>query len=146
MQSTLRRKKAYLAVDASSFKKLMKDASRAILALKKIDNKIGDNLALLDLDHHFSAMIRSLRDASAVSVSIFGSILSLYKSIFVSKPKSTKWLVSSLIRKGISMSVDHPQISNEALESHIEVIQNSLEGVFRTLMKTRVCLLNIRSQ
>ncbi|KAI3665317.1 hypothetical protein L6452_43941 [Arctium lappa] len=145
VQSALRRKKAYLTTDSSLLRKLIKDANRAILALKKLDNKIGDNIALLDLDHHLSAVIRSLRDASAVSVSIFGSVLSL-KSIFLSKPKSTKWsVVSNLIRKGNTVSVDHPQISDEALESHIEVIQNSLECMFRTLMKTRVSLLNIRS-
>ncbi|KAJ9564598.1 hypothetical protein OSB04_000564 [Centaurea solstitialis] len=146
VQSALRRKKAYPSTDASSIRKLVKDANRAILALKKIDSKIGDNDALLDLDHHLSAVIRSLRDASAVSVSVFRSVLSV-NSIFVSKEKSTKWsLVSNLIRKGNTVGVDHPQISDEARECHIEVIQNNLESMFRTLMKTRVSLLNIRSQ
>ncbi|KAI3665316.1 hypothetical protein L6452_43940 [Arctium lappa] len=145
VQLALRRKKANLTMDVSSLSKLMKDANRAISALKKSDNKIGDDIALLDLDHHLSTVIRSLRNASATSISIFGSVLSL-KSIFVSKPKSTKWsVVSNLIRKGNKLSVDQSQISNEALESHIEVIQNSLECVFKTLMKTRVSLLNIRS-
>ncbi|XP_024974855.1 uncharacterized protein LOC112512961 [Cynara cardunculus var. scolymus] len=145
VQSALRRKKSNLSMDASLLRKLMKDANRAISALKKSDNKTGDDIALLDLDHHLSTVIRSLRNAGEVSISIFGSVLSL-KSIFVSKPKSTKWsVVSNLIWKGNTMSIDQPQISNEALESHIEVIQSSLECVFRTLMKTRVCLLNIRS-
>lgn len=143
VQSALRRKKQGLNIDASSLKK-MKAAKRNILALKQIDNKIGGT-ALLDLDHHLSIVIRSLRDTTVLSVSIFGSILTL-KSIFALKPKSTKWsVVSTLFHQGKKPSVDQPQISNEVLESHIEVIENSLECMFRTLIKTRVFLLNIRS-
>ncbi|KAJ9564600.1 hypothetical protein OSB04_000566 [Centaurea solstitialis] len=128
VQSALRRKKANLTTDASSFRKLMKDANRAISALKKSAYKIGNDIELLDLDHHLAAVIRSLRNASAMGISIFESVLSL-KSIFISKPKSSKWsIVTNVIRIGNSMSVDQLQISNEALESHIEVIQNSLDN------------------
>ncbi|KAI3717098.1 hypothetical protein L1987_68458 [Smallanthus sonchifolius] len=145
IQSALRRRKEGLKSDSLSLWK-MKDAKRAILALKQIDNKIGD-IALLDLDHHLSSLIRSLRDTSALSVSIFGSLAS-FNSMFVSKPKSTKWtIVSGLIhkRKGKGASVDQPRVSNEALESHIEVIEERLECMCRTLIKARVSLLNIRS-
>ncbi|KAI3824253.1 hypothetical protein L1987_05703 [Smallanthus sonchifolius] len=140
IQSALRRRKEGLKSDSSSLWK-MKDAKRAILALKHIDNKIAD-IALLDPDHHISSLIKSLRDTS---VSIFGSLVS-FNSIFVSKPKSTKWtIVSSLIHKRKRASVDQPHISNEALESHIEVIVDCLECMSRTLIKARVSLLNIRS-
>ncbi|GJT04507.1 hypothetical protein Tco_0838969 [Tanacetum coccineum] len=142
-QSALRRKKEGLNFNSSSLKKI-NEAKKTLSALKQVDNKIG-RLALLDLDHHLSSVIRSLRDTSSLSVSIFGSLLSL-KSIFVSKPSSTKWsVVSNLIHKGKRASVDQPQMSNEGLESHIEIIENSLECMFRTLIKTRVSLLNISS-
>ncbi|KAM0055162.1 hypothetical protein Hdeb2414_s0006g00202871 [Helianthus debilis subsp. tardiflorus] len=144
IQSALRRRKEGLKSDPSSLWK-MKDAKRAILALKKMNNKI-EGIALLDLDHHLSSLIRSVRDTCALSVSIFGSFISS-KSIFGSKPKSTNWtIVSNLIRKPKKASVDQPRISNEALESHTEVIEESLECMSRTLIKARVSLLNIRSQ
>lgn len=145
VQSAIRRKKEGLNINAFSLGK-MKDAKKIILALKQIDNKIGD-IALLDIDHHLLSVIRSLKDTTALSVSIFGSLLSV-RSIFMSKSKSSKWsVVSSLIHKGKKETADKHQISNEAaLESHIEVIENSLECMFRTLIKTRVSLLNIRSQ
>ncbi|PWA48514.1 hypothetical protein CTI12_AA490130 [Artemisia annua] len=142
-QSALRRKKEGLNFNSSSLKKI-NEAKKTFSTLKQVDNKIG-SLALLDLDHHLSSVIRSLRDTSSLSVTIFGSLLSL-KSIFVSKPSSTKWsVVSNLIHKGKRASVDQPQMTNEALESHIELIENSLECMFRTLIRTRVSLLNIRS-
>ncbi|KAI3717097.1 hypothetical protein L1987_68456 [Smallanthus sonchifolius] len=143
IQSALRRRKEGLKSDSLSVWK-MKDAKRAILALKQIDNKMVD-IALLDLDHHLSSLIISLRDTSALSVSIFGSLIA-FNSIFVSKPKSTKWtIVSGLIHKRKRAGVDQPHISNEALESHIEVIVDCLECMSRTLIKARVSLLNIRS-
>ncbi|KAK9050489.1 hypothetical protein SSX86_030541 [Deinandra increscens subsp. villosa] len=144
IESALRRGKAeVLKTDASSLLK-MKDAKRAILALKQIDDKIGF-IALSDLDHHRSSLMSSLRDTSALSFSIFGSLLSS-KTIFVWKPKSTIWtMVSSMIHKRKPIREDEPQISNEALESHIEHIDHSLECMSRTLIKTRVSLLNIRS-
>ncbi|KAF5765198.1 hypothetical protein HanXRQr2_Chr15g0700951 [Helianthus annuus] len=144
IESALRRRKEGLKSDSSSLWK-MKDAKRAILALKKMNNKI-EGIALLDLDHHLSSLIRSLRDTCALSISIFGSLISSM-SIFGSKPKSTNWtIVSNLIRKPKKASVDQPHISNEALESHTEVIEESLECMSRTFIKARVSLLNIRSQ
>ncbi|KAI3502801.1 hypothetical protein L1887_31124 [Cichorium endivia] len=146
VQSALRRKKEDdLSVDAASLIRKMKDAKRSIAKLKQIDKRIG-RTALVDKDDHLSAVTRSLRDTSTLSVSIFGSLLSL-KSIFVPNQKFSKWsVVLSLIHKGKTVTLEKPQISNEALESHIAVIENSLEGIFRTLIKTKVSLLNIRSQ
>nr|GEW06828.1 hypothetical protein [Tanacetum cinerariifolium] len=97
-QSALRRKKEGLNFNSSSLKKI-NEAKKTLSALKQVDNKIG-SLALLDLDHHLSSVIRSLRDTSSLSVSILGSLLSL-KSIFVSKPSSTKWPKSNLATSGI---------------------------------------------
>ncbi|KAI3699327.1 hypothetical protein L2E82_43563 [Cichorium intybus] len=145
VQSALRRKKEDLSVDAASLIRKMKDAKRSIAKLKQIDKRIR-RTALVDKDDHLSAVTRSLRDTSALSVSIFGSLLSL-KSIFVPNQKFTKWSkVLSLIHKGKTVTLEKPQISNEALESHIAVVENSLEGIFRTLIKTKVSLLNIRSR
>ncbi|KAK9064981.1 hypothetical protein SSX86_016364 [Deinandra increscens subsp. villosa] len=142
-QSAFRRRKEGLKSDSSSLLK-MKDAKRAILALKQLDNKIG-GIVLSDVDHHLSSLIRSVRDTSALSLSIFGSLL-LSNSIFLGKPKSTKWtIVSSLIHKRKTVGADQPHISSEALETHIEVIEESLDCMSRTLIKARVSLLNIRS-
>ncbi|XP_076952755.1 uncharacterized protein LOC143626586 [Bidens hawaiensis] len=132
IQSALRRGKKDLKSGNSSLLK-MKDAKRAILVLKHIDKTIG-GIAFLDLDHHLSSLIRSLRDTTALSVSIYGSLIS-FSSTFMSKPKSTKWtIVSGLIHKRKTVSVDQPHVSNEALESHIQVIEESLECMSRDLV------------
>ncbi|KAM0055161.1 hypothetical protein Hdeb2414_s0006g00202861 [Helianthus debilis subsp. tardiflorus] len=143
IQSALRRRKESLKCDNASLLKV-KDARRGILALKQLNNKIGI-IALLNLDHHLASLVRSVRDTSALSVYIFESLIS-FNSIFVSKPKSTKWtIVCGLIHKPKTVSVDQPHVSNEALESHIQVIEESVECMSRTLIKARVSLLNIRS-
>ncbi|KAI3665298.1 hypothetical protein L6452_43922 [Arctium lappa] len=144
VQSALRRRKGDLSVDTSFFKKMKKDTKRTLCALKQINNKIGGT-TLSNLDHHLSAVVRSLRDTSLVSISVYRSLLSLI-SVFISKQKPTRWsIVSNLIHKGATESVDHLQVSFEDLESQIEVIENGMEYLFRSLIKTRASLLNARS-
>ncbi|KAJ9536109.1 hypothetical protein OSB04_un000719 [Centaurea solstitialis] len=142
VQSALRRGKGDLSFNTSFFKKIEKDVKRSLSTLKQINNKIGAT-TLSNLDHHLSGVIMSLRDTSLVSISVFKSLLALTSSVFISKSKPNRWsIVSSLRHKGATESVDHPRLSYEDLESHIEVIENGMECLFRSLIQTRASLLN----
>ncbi|KAI3665297.1 hypothetical protein L6452_43921 [Arctium lappa] len=144
IQSALRRRKEDLSIDVSFLKKLKKDAKRAVADLKQVDHIYGSQL--LNLDHHLSSVIRVLRDVSEVSISVFGLLLS-FLSVSISKLKSTtKWsIVSKLILKGTAGCKYQPQIYVEALDRHIEGIEDGLASMFRRLIRTRASLLNIQS-
>ncbi|KAM7516066.1 hypothetical protein LguiA_005649 [Lonicera macranthoides] len=146
IQSALRRRKGDSSMESSiskytSFqKKMKKDAKRLSASLKQMENKIAGS-ALLDVDHHMSAVIRVLREVSAVGNSIFQSIL-LFISVPVSRPKRSKWsLLSKMINKdevGCENQLGHIQ----GLEGSIEGIENGLERMFRKFVRTRASLLN----
>jgi len=99
-------------------------------------------------------------------LSVFQSLLSFLVGS-ASKSKLTKWLkVSKLMQKRVSCEENSDNFNElecveaslrtltsegsnvaherfEALENAIESIENGLENIFRRLVKTRVCLLNI---
>ncbi|XVF15995.1 hypothetical protein REPUB_Repub09cG0204100 [Reevesia pubescens] len=176
LQSALRRRKGDSSIENNIIKYthlrkgMKKQGKKLITELKQMDNKLGAS-PLLDQDHHFSAVIRALREVNVMNASIFQSIFS-----FLSAPvssKQTRWsLVSKLMHKGVisceekqenvnelesvdaalcrhTSDVEKMQIAHkrlEALESSIECLENRLERVFRHLIKARTSLLNIISQ
>ncbi|KAM7524009.1 hypothetical protein LguiA_013911 [Lonicera macranthoides] len=178
VRSCLRRRKGDSSTESSiakftSFrKKMKKDAKKLIGSLKQMDNEIVGS-RVLDLDNHVSAVIRVLREVSAMSISIFQSLL-VFLSVPVSEPNQTKWsLVSNLMQKGRvacegqvdnanelervdaalkslckygSSEIEKMQFAQtrlEALESCIEEIESGLECIFRCLIRTRASVLNI---
>nr|GME12772.1 uncharacterized protein LOC109167637 isoform X1 [Ipomoea batatas] len=152
LQSSQRRRKGDSSSEASitkysSFvKKMNKDAKKAIAAMKKMDDEI-DGSTPLDVHHDISAVIRALREASAVSTSIFQSVL-LFLSVPVLKPKPSRWsLVSKLVQNGkVVCEYQHNNTCNlEILEAQLEDIENKMESIFRCLIKSRSYLLNIIS-
>nr|GLL19111.1 uncharacterized protein LOC109167536 [Ipomoea trifida] len=117
LQSSQRRRKGDSSSEASitkysSFvKKMNKDAKKAIAAMKKMDDEI-DGSTPLDVHHDISAVIRALREASAVSTSIFQSVL-LFFSVPVLKPKPSRWsLVSKLVQNGKVVFWDQCQVAS----------------------------------
>ncbi|KAK2991953.1 hypothetical protein RJ640_027844 [Escallonia rubra] len=105
LQSSLRRKKGELSIESSivkftSFrKKMKKDARRSIAVLKSMGYEM-ESSPVLDLDHHLGAVIRVLRAVSAVSISIFQSLL-LFLSVPVLKKSPSRWsVISKLMSKG----------------------------------------------
>ncbi|KAK3029164.1 hypothetical protein RJ639_039719 [Escallonia herrerae] len=179
LQSSLRRKKGELSIKSSiikftSFrKKIKKDAKRLIADMKQMDWEMGSS-QVLDLDHHLGAVIRVLREVSAVSISIFQSLL-VFLSVPVLKKSPSRWsVVSKLMSKWAACenepdsmneleradaalrslckrgSIDEEKMKTaqsrlEVLEVCIEVIENGLESVFRRSIKTRAAFLNIFS-
>ncbi|XVF18120.1 hypothetical protein REPUB_Repub10bG0184700 [Reevesia pubescens] len=177
LQSALRRRKGDSSIENSILnytrfrKEMKKQGKKLITELKQMDNKFGAS-PLQDQDHHFSTVIRVLREVNAMNTSIFQSLFS-----FLSAPvslKQTRWsLVSKLMHTGVISSCEENQENvNElvtvdaavcrhtsdvgklqiahkrfvALESSIEGLENRLECVFRHLIKARTSLLNIISQ
>ncbi|XP_039069602.1 uncharacterized protein LOC120216170 [Hibiscus syriacus] len=176
LQSSLRRRKGVSSIEDgilryTSFRKEMrKQAKKVIFKLKQMDDKL-DASPCLDQDHHFSAVIRILRQVNVTNTSIFQSLFS-----FLSAPvssKRTRWsLVAKLMHKGVvaceeeqdvvnefesvdsalcrhAFDVDKMQIAHKrlvALESSIEGVENKLECLFWKLLRARTSLLNIISQ
>ncbi|XWS42209.1 hypothetical protein CRYUN_Cryun17cG0148500 [Craigia yunnanensis] len=176
LQSALRRRKGDSSIENnilnySRFRKEMKKQGKKLITeLKQMDNKFGAS-PLLDQDHHFSAVIRVLREVNVMNTSIFQSFFSLLAAPISSK--RTRWsLVSKLMHKGVisceekqenvnelesvdvalcrhTFDVEKMQIAHKrlvTLESIIEGLENRLECVFRHLIKARTSLLNIISQ
>ncbi|KAJ7944082.1 DUF241 domain protein [Quillaja saponaria] len=176
LQSALRRRKGDSSIQSKvaeyrSFRKNMKKTSKKlIITLKQMENKFGVS-PVLDQDHHLSAVIRVLREVTTMNISIFQSLLS-FLAVPVSMPKAKKWsLITNLMHKGVIASEENPEdlselhsvdaalcslgkyATNEAaherledLEVTIRSLENSLECVFRRLIKSRACLLNMISQ
>ncbi|EOX90711.1 Uncharacterized protein TCM_000101 [Theobroma cacao] len=176
LQSALRRRKRDSSIENDIInytcfrKEMKKQGKKLITELKQMDNKLGAS-PLLDQDHHFSAVIRVLREVNAMNTSIFQSLFSFLSALVSSK--QTRWsLVSKLMHKGVisceekqenvnelesvdaalcrhTSDVEKMQIAHKrlvALESSIEGLENRLECVFRHLIKARTSLLNIVSQ
>nr|GLL19112.1 uncharacterized protein LOC109167639 [Ipomoea trifida] len=132
LQSSLRRRKgdsiASITRYTSFIKKMNKDAKKSIAAIKKIDDEIEGSTPL-DVHRDISSVIKALREASAVSTSIFQSVL-LFLSVAVSKPKPSRWsLVSKLVQSGrVACEYQHDNTCNlEVLED----IENKMESIFR---------------
>nr|GMC57471.1 uncharacterized protein LOC109167529 [Ipomoea batatas] len=152
LQSSLRRRKGDSSTEdsitrySSFIKKMNKDAKKSIAAIKKIDDEI-DGSTPLDVHQDISPVIRALREASAMSTSIFQFVL-LFLSVPVLKPKPSRWsLVSKLVQSGrVACEYQHDNTCNlETLEAQLEAIENQMESIFRCLIKLRSSLLNIIS-
>ncbi|XP_022752325.1 uncharacterized protein LOC111301096 [Durio zibethinus] len=176
LQSALRRRKGDSSIEKDILncfrfrKEMKKQGKKLITELRQMDNKLGAS-PLPDLDHHFSAVIRVLREVTVMNTSIFQSLFSFLSAPVPSNRK--RWsLVSKLMHKGVISCEEKQENVNEiesvdaalckhtfdvekmkiahktlvALESSIEGLENRLECVFRHLIKTRASLLNIISQ
>jgi len=171
LHSSLRRRKGDSSIEKSvaEYKfftmKMTKNVTKLITSLKHMEAKFGAS-TLLNQDQDLVAVITVLREVIAMNLSVFQSILSFLVGSS-SKSKATKWLkVAKLMHKRVSCEENMENFNElqcveaslrtlssdgsngaherfEALENAIESIENGLENVFRRLVKTRVCLLNI---
>ncbi|GAU29850.1 hypothetical protein TSUD_223960 [Trifolium subterraneum] len=154
-------------------KKMKKNVTKLIKSLKQMESKFGAS-SILNQDQEVVAVIRILREVIVMNMAIFQSILSFLVGS-ASKSNAAKWFklaklmhkkvvceeksenfnelqcveasLSTLLREGSNvakMQVAHERL--ETLENAIEMIESGLETVFRRLVKTRVCLLNIITQ
>lgn len=77
-------------------KKIKREAEKSLASLKQ-----NDSSSLLNAnDHYPSAILKALREASWMTISIFSSLF-LFLCVPVLKPKRSKWsLLSKLVHKG----------------------------------------------
>ncbi|XP_050229616.1 uncharacterized protein LOC126678759 [Mercurialis annua] len=135
LQSALRRSKAggdqlisIIETNANSYfcsrKKMKKEAKRSLESLKQ--NK--ENFAYSD-HHDVDAVVKSVRGANSVSVSIFSSLL-LFLSSPILKPKtSAKWgLLTKLVHRGSIVACEGQELEK----------MNELENVDQALMNLLV--------
>ncbi|KAG4973493.1 hypothetical protein AAZX31_11G081300 [Glycine max] len=156
-------------------KKMKKNVKKLMTSLKQmVESKFGVS-PLLNQDQQLASLIKVLREVIVMNMSIFQSLLA-FLAFPTSKSKATKWLmVAKLMHKGVIACAENQKNINElqcveaslsslvsagtnvakmqaaherleALENAIESIENGLEGVFRRMVKTRACLLNIMTQ
>ncbi|XP_076906868.1 uncharacterized protein LOC143563141 [Bidens hawaiensis] len=145
VQSAMRRRKGEVSLTTSFIKNLKKDAKKAMTSLKQIDEKIG-TIKPIDMDRHLLAAIKVVRDVGVVRSSVYKSLL-LFLSGSVARPKSSRWsLVQKIIWKGTADSNDQLEISNEDMVCLFQEMENGLECMFRSLIKTRASLLNVLSR
>ncbi|XP_038997807.1 uncharacterized protein LOC120122791 [Hibiscus syriacus] len=178
LRSAVRRRKGDSSIESNilryaSFRKAMKKQARKLITeLKQMDDKLDASSSCLDQDHHFSAVIRALRQVNRMNTCVFRSLFS-FLSTSVST-KQTRWsLVTKLMHKGVVACEEKQGIVNElesvdaavcrshaldvgkmqtahkrlvALESSTEGVENRVECLFRHLIKARTSLLNIISQ
>ncbi|PHU19304.1 hypothetical protein BC332_10455 [Capsicum chinense] len=136
---------------ASSCKKIKKEAKKLVMALRKLDQETTEGSSVfLDEDQDTQDMIKTLREANAMRISIFKMLLSLFFDPIMN-PKQSKWsLVSRLVNKG-RISCDGQdekmnfEVGVESFESQLDDFENGLEGLFRCIVRSRSSLLNIFS-
>ncbi|XP_059670788.1 uncharacterized protein LOC132316301 [Cornus florida] len=125
LQSALRRSKAAnMSIESNvnayvcSRKRMRKEFEKSLVTLKNIENKLAAS-SLLDIDSHLLAVVRVLREASLVTISILQSLL-LFLSVLVLKPKPSRWsLLSKLVQKGGAASVGEQNNMNEVESADI---------------------------
>ncbi|CAL0313108.1 unnamed protein product [Lupinus luteus] len=180
LHSCLRRRKGESNIEVSVgqyncfIKKVKKNVKKLMKSLRQMDSKFGLS-SLLDFDHHFSCVIRVLREVILMNLSIFQLILS-FLTMPSTKSNATKWfLLGKIVHKRVITSEDNLENVNElecveevlntllkegsngekmhatnekleALENAIESLENGLERVFRVMIKSRSSLLNIISK
>ncbi|MED6193820.1 hypothetical protein PIB30_022868 [Stylosanthes scabra] len=173
LHSALRRRKVDSTIEKSvteynSFsKKMRKNLNKVITSLKQLQRKFRESPLLNE------EVTSVVREVIAMNMSVFQSLLEFFAGP-VPKSKATKWM-NKLMHKGViasennsencsalqlvdaalnilfkegangsNMKAGHEQL--EALEIAIESIENRLESLFRSMIKTRTSLLNILSQ
>ncbi|KAI3460453.1 hypothetical protein Pfo_017116 [Paulownia fortunei] len=131
-------------------------ASRKKVA--KIDKKCIKNLkgfkqfspvAVLNMDQDLRTIVSTLREAEAIGFSVLKSVLMLMSGAKASSKSSSWSIVSKFIqsrRPLVGMdAASVPDFLKQSKESEmtIQEIEGELEAFFRSLVKTRVSLLNV---
>ncbi|XP_027362703.1 uncharacterized protein LOC113870308 [Abrus precatorius] len=120
LQSALRRRKiGDLVIEShvSSYWSLRrntrKECTKSLLLLKQKDGSFGASPPL-DLNHHLSAVVRVLREASLITSSIFQSLVAFLSSPILKSKANNKWaFVSRLMQKGVLQCNNQQENVNE---------------------------------
>ncbi|KAK1400349.1 DUF241 domain-containing protein [Heracleum sosnowskyi] len=140
LESSLRRREADVSSKVARhlicMKKINKMVSRSLASFKKSQNKKCKET---------TATVSLLREVEEASITIFES---LFSSVFPAKEssKQTRW---SLVFKSTQSKRVH-EVSEQdylmALDTNMQHCEEDLECLFRSLIKTRVSILNVLNQ
>ncbi|KAF5181611.1 Eukaryotic translation initiation factor 3 subunit a protein [Thalictrum thalictroides] len=156
LQSTLRRRKDTAVANEVALymlarKKVSKIIQKCLGDLKKAENK-NTYSSILNKDQNLVAIISVLREVESITMSMFKSLLSSVSSPKI-QTKTTGWsLVSKLMHNKKSSqdiqvkNIEDIQKSLDSIQSSMKGQEDGLECIYKSLIKTRVSLLNILSQ
>nr|XP_009590621.1 uncharacterized protein LOC104087765 [Nicotiana tomentosiformis]XP_016464678.1 PREDICTED: uncharacterized protein LOC107787600 [Nicotiana tabacum] len=154
LQSSLKRRKKDSTTETSIAKftsfgqKIKKEAKRLVLVLRQMDQEAEGGFVPKDADQDTVDMIKTLKEANTMRISIFQMFLS-FLSVPLLKPKLSKWsLVSRLVNKGrLACEVQEEKMNLEtrleSFEGSLDNFENGLEGIYRCMSRSRSSLLNI---
>ncbi|PIA46808.1 hypothetical protein AQUCO_01500389v1 [Aquilegia coerulea] len=155
LQSTLRRKKEHgVANEVNLYmiarKKLNRLIQKCLSEVKRAENK-NTNSSIIEKDQGLVANISVLREVESTTLSMLKSLLTSVSSSKL-QTKITGWsFVSKFIGKKSSqgiqvMNIEDVQKSLDLIQSSLHGLDGELECIYKSLIKTRVSLLNILSQ
>lgn len=155
LQSSLKRRKKDSTTESSMIKfnsfskKIKKEAKRLVVVLKQMDQETERSFVPKDADQDMIDMIKTLKEANAMRISMFQMFLS-FLSVPLLKPKLSKWsLVSRLLVKKGRLACEGQEEKMdlesrlEPFEAHLDNFENGLEGIYRCMSRSRSSLLNI---
>ncbi|XVF18121.1 hypothetical protein REPUB_Repub10bG0184800 [Reevesia pubescens] len=177
LQSALRRRRGDSSIETEvaayiNFrKKVKKEVAKCLGEMKKVESKFGSSTPI-DVDYHLLMMVKVLREASSVTISVFQSLL-----LFLSMPSTkTRWSkISKLIPTRLLSSDKEQKVMNEVgsvdlavysinghlkigdgivevemvqrmlktLDASIDGFEGGLDCIFKCLVQNRVTFLNI---
>ncbi|KAK9129299.1 hypothetical protein Sjap_009786 [Stephania japonica] len=105
-------------------KKAKKEIEKCLGELKRLEVKLGSS-SLPDSDHHLSAAVDALQEASHSSICLFRSLLSFISSS--SRTRTSKWsLVTKLLHKEQEATKEDQKLENE-----VKSVDDSLYALCR---------------
>ncbi|CAK9149564.1 unnamed protein product [Ilex paraguariensis] len=128
LQSALRRKGGESRIESDiskyiSFRKkvIKRDIPESLRALKIIENKVGSSL--LDEDQVLKMVMKMLREVSAITISVFRSLL-MFLSVPTSKTRLRGWSLISKLMVNIKSSDSEPNL--QKMNSEVETVDLAL--------------------
>ncbi|MCD7449239.1 hypothetical protein HAX54_050677 [Datura stramonium] len=130
-------------------KKIKKEAKRLVGVLKQMDQETERSFVPKDADQDTVDMIKTLKEANAMRISMFQMFLS-FLSVPLLKPKLSKWSLNRGVVKNKGRLAceggeekDGFRAELEPFEAHLDNFENGLEGIYRCMSRSRSSLLNI---
>ncbi|XVF62267.1 hypothetical protein PTKIN_Ptkin08bG0203700 [Pterospermum kingtungense] len=156
LQSALRRRRGDSSIESEvagyiNFrKKVKKEVAKCLVALRKVEAKFGSSTPL-DVDDHPVTVVKVLREASSITISVFQSLL-----LFLSMPSmktrvGSGWSkISKLLIPTRLLSSDKEKVELEPLQRMLKTLDANIDGleagldcIFKCLVQNRVTFLNI---
>lgn len=178
LQSALRRRKVGDSISEGSIvsyiscrKKMKKDITKSLTGLKQVECNLSAPTSASPSspeDLHLTAMVRVLKEASLITITVLKSLLLFVSTARFSSKHSKCSFVAKMLRKGgvepvdgvtelemadvavrnvLGRNADFENVEKRllGLDRSIDGLEKGLECLFRRLIQTRVSILNMPS-